>query len=119
MFINNGAGHFSRRSLPIEVQFSPVMAAKVGDYNGDGNMDILFGGNLYRVKPEVGRYDASYGSFLPGNGRGDFNHVPSKSSGFHLDGEIRDIMEVKTSTGEILVVARSNDPVQVFQILGR
>lgn len=117
LFINDGFGHFTRKSLPVEVQFSSVFAAEVGDYNGDGNIDIILGSNLYNVKPEVGRYDASYGSFLLGDGQGGFINVPSKLSGFHLEGEIRDIIEVTTSTGEILVIARNNDPLQVFQIL--
>lgn len=119
LFINDGAGHFTRKSLPMEVQFSPVFAADVGDYNGDGNPDILLGGNLYNVKPEVGRYDASFGSFLLGDGHGGFRFIPAKLSGFHLEGEIRDIMEVTTSKGKILVVARSNDSLQVFKILSR
>ena len=119
LYINDGFGHFTRKSLPVEVQFSTVLAAEVGDYNGDGNVDILLGGNLYNVKPEVGRYDASYGSFLLGDGLGGFNNVPSKLSGFHLDGEIRDIIEVTTSTGEILVITRNNDPLQVFKVLSR
>ena len=119
LYLNDGSGHFARKSLPVEVQFSPVLAAEVGDYNGDGNIDILLGGNLYNVKPEVGRYDASYGSFLLGDGRGDFINVPSKLSGFHLDGEIRDMMDVTTSTGELLVIARSNDPLQVFNVSSR
>ena len=119
LFINDGAGNFTRKPLPIEVQFSPVFAAAVGDYNGDGNLDILIGGNLYNVKPEVGRYDASYGSLLSGDGRGGFSYIPPKSSGFHLDGEIRDIMEVATSKGKILVIARNNDSLQVFKVLSR
>lgn len=119
LFFNDGFGHFTRKSLPVEVQFSTILAAEVDDYNGDGNIDILLGGNLFNVKPEVGRYDASYGSFLLGDGRGGFNNVPSKLSGFHLDGEIRDIIEVTTSKGEILVIARNNDPLQVFKILSR
>ncbi|MBT6005135.1 MAG: VCBS repeat-containing protein, partial [Prolixibacteraceae bacterium] len=117
LFINNGAGEFARKSLPAEVQFSSVFTAEVTDYNSDGNLDILLGGNLHHVKPEVGRYDASYGSFLLGDGQGGFQNIPAKSSGFHLDGEIRDIMEVKTETGEILVVSRNNSPIQVFKIL--
>ncbi|MDO9339125.1 MAG: VCBS repeat-containing protein [Bacteroidales bacterium] len=119
LFINDGSGHFTRKSLPIEVQFSPVYAADVGDYNGDGNPDILLGGNLYNVKPEVGRYDASYGSFLLGDGLGGFSYIAPELSGFHLDGEIRDIMKVTTSTGKIMVIARSNDSLQVFKVLSR
>jgi hypothetical protein len=119
VFINDGSGHFARKPLPVEVQFSPVYTAEVQDYNGDGNLDILLGGNLYNVKPEVGRYDASYGSFLTGDGKGGFNYIPQKISGFLLDGEIRNLIEVKTSKGRILVVARSNEPLQVFKMSGR
>ena len=117
LFLNDGTGKFTKGSLPDEVQFSPVYAAETGDFDGDGNPDILLGGNLYNSKPEVGRYDASYGSFLKGDGRGRFKNIPPRQSGFHLDGEIRDILEVNTSAGKIVVVARSNGPLQVFKIL--
>lgn len=117
LFINDGEGKFTRKSLPSRVQFSPVFAADVADYNNDGNPDILLGGNLYNVKPEVGRYDASYGSFLMGDGQGNFEYVPAGISGFHLDGEIRDIMKINTPQGEKLIVSGSNKPLQVFDIL--
>jgi hypothetical protein len=119
LFINDGTGHFTRKPLPPEVQFSTVYAVATGDYNFDGNQDVLLGGNLYNVKPEVGRYDASYGSLLLGDGHGNFRYVPAKSSGFHLDGEIRDFKEISTSKGKIILVARSNDSLQVFSIIGK
>lgn len=119
LFINDGNGNFSRKPLPVEVQFSPVFAAKAEDYNEDGIIDILLGGNLFSVKPEVGRYDASYGSLLIGDGKGGFRNVPAKVSGFHLEGEIRDILKIKTSKDNILVVSRSNDPLQVFKVAGK
>jgi hypothetical protein len=119
VFINDGKGNFSRTPLPAEVQLSPVFAAETGDFNSDGNADILLGGNLFNVKPEVGRYDASYGSFLAGNGKGGFTYIPVKQSGMMLEGEIRDIIEVSTLSDEIIITAQSNGPLQVFKILSR
>jgi len=117
LFINDGTGHFSMKALPSEVQFSPVFAVDIADFDGDGNPDVLLGGNLYNVKPEVGRYDASFGTYLSGDGHGNFKFIPATKTGLRLEGEVRDIMEVKTSTGKILVVARNNDKTQVFKIL--
>ncbi|MBN1789339.1 MAG: VCBS repeat-containing protein [Bacteroidales bacterium] len=116
LFINDGAGHFTRESLPLEVQLSSVYAVEVGDYNHDNKPDILLGGNLYNVRPEIGRYDASYGSLLLGDGQGKFRHVPPGVSGFHLTGEVRDILEVTTSRGRMILIAKSNAPLQVFKV---
>jgi hypothetical protein len=116
LFINDGSGHFTRKALPIETQFSEILAVTPGDFNQDGHPDLLLGGNLYHVKPEVGRYDASYGHLLAGDGTGSWQVIPASSSGFRLEGEIRDILSIRTRQGEILVVARSNDPLQIFRI---
>ncbi len=119
LFINDGKGHFTRKPIPVEAQFSAVYAAETGDFNGDGKTDILLGGNLFNTKPEVGRYDASYGTFLAGDGNGNFSYIPARVSGFRLDGEIRDIREVKTAAGRIAVIVRNNDSVEAFKILSR
>jgi len=117
LFINDGSGHFTVTALPLETQFSTIMAAMAGDFNGDGNPDLLLGGNLYNVKPEVGRYDASYGHFLEGDGRGGFRVVPPSQSGVRLEGEIRDIRSIQTRDGTMVVVARNNDSLQLFRLL--
>jgi hypothetical protein len=117
LYMNDGSGNFIASPIPVEAQFSPVYAVETGDFNGDNNTDILLGGNLHNVKPEVGRYDASYGSVLLGDGKGGFRNVPAKVSGFRLEGEIRDIMELSTNDGKLLVVSRSNDPLQIFKVL--
>lgn len=115
VFLNDGKGNFTIKSLPAETQFSPVYAALIGDYNHDNKPDILLGGNLFNVKPEVGRYDASYGTFLAGDGHGNFSYIPQRITGFELNGEVRDFKEITTGKGKILVVARSNDPVLLFK----
>ncbi|HZY80803.1 MAG TPA: VCBS repeat-containing protein, partial [Cyclobacteriaceae bacterium] len=100
----------SLTSLPLEAQLSPVYGIQVGDFNNDGNRDLLLGGNQYRVKPELGRYDASFGTFLAGDGKGNFMAQPA-SLGWKIDGEIRDITTVNVGGQKVIVVARSNSPV--------
>jgi enediyne biosynthesis protein E4 len=119
LFINDGKGVFTRKALPDEVQFSPVYSALSGDYDGDGKTDILLGGNLYNVKPELGRYDASYGAMLHNNGKGEFTYIPARVAGFRLDGEIRDLKEINTPSGKIIVAARSSMPLQLMKVNGR
>jgi hypothetical protein len=67
------------------------------DFDNDGNIDILMGGNFYQSKPEVGIYDASYGTLLKGDGKGNFVTVPAQRSGINIRGAIRDIEEIKTA----------------------
>jgi len=117
--MNDGSGNFTVSPIPVEAQFSPVYAAETGDFNGDDNPDILLGGNLHNVKPEVGRYDASYGTFLAGDGKGGFSSVPVRVSGLHFNGEIRDIMEIVMPTGKVIVASQSNGPVQVFKAIAQ
>ncbi len=109
VFLNDGAGKFKIEFLPIEAQFSPVYAILIDDLDKDGNVDLLMGGNLYNVKPEVGRYDASYGTFLKGDGKGKFKTVLNHDSGLKIDGEVRDIRKIKVGKDDMIMVARNND----------
>ena len=78
--INDGAGQFTVTALPMEAQLTPIYAALALDISGDGGTEILLGGNLYEAKPEVGRYDGSYGTVL---GR-DWEAVPWAQTGSGL-----------------------------------
>ncbi|WP_276374915.1 VCBS repeat-containing protein [Chryseolinea sp. H1M3-3] len=115
ILINQGHGKFSLRPLPIEAQLSPVYGIEIADIDSDNHPDILLGGNLYKAKPEVGRYDASYGVFLKGDGKGNFKPVSSKDSGIKMDGEVRDIIYVKTEQGDLILAARNNDSILAFK----
>ena len=68
--LNTGDGTFALQPLPVEAQLAPVYAALADDFDGDGRMDLLLGGNFYGVTPVRGRYDASYGLLLRGDGAG-------------------------------------------------
>jgi enediyne biosynthesis protein E4 len=111
VLLNNGTGKFEIRPLPVEAQLSPIHAIIAEDLDGDGAIDLLLGGNQYRVKPEIGRYDASYGVLLKGNGKGDFVAVSNAVTGLHIDGEVRDMAIVKTGGRNLILIARNNDTI--------
>ncbi len=94
LLINKGNFKFENVDLPKEVQYAPVYAFGFNDFDKDGDTDIVFGGNLYNVKPEFGRYDASYGGYLENQGNMKFKYI-EKGSGFSVKGEIRDFIVLK------------------------
>lgn len=110
LLINNGDGIFQVQKLPVEAQFSTVYAISVHDFDTDGDQDIVLGGNLYNVKPEVGRYDASYGVFL--ENQGNLKFVAQKDgNGFKIKGEVRDMV----IDDQKLIVARNKDSISLFK----
>lgn len=115
LLINNGSS-FELRKLPMEAQFSPIYAIEIADFNSDSIPDLLLGGNLYKVKPEAGRYDASYGTLLLGTGDCKYDFLPTTKSGLSIDGEIRDFEIVVINEKKYLLVARNNDSVLSFKI---
>jgi enediyne biosynthesis protein E4 len=116
LFLNDRGEKLKKGSLPIQVQYTPIYAVQVFDFDGDAKLDIVMGGNLYRVKPEVGRYDASYGVFLKGDGKGAFVNFTSKESGLFIDGEVRDFEIMKIGSVKYLLVAKNNEKLQWIKL---
>ena len=113
--INDGKGNFALKALPYEAQFSPIAAIETEDFDKDGILDIVLAGNFFDVLPEWGRFDANYGLFLKGNGKGEFQTIKSKDSGFKTMGQVRKMYKLKTNGNrEVLVLAKNNDNAQVF-----
>jgi hypothetical protein len=73
VFINDGHGNFSKNALPVRAQLSPIYSLSINDINSDGIKDIMAAGNLYGLKPELGRYDADYGTVLWEHQKMDLN----------------------------------------------
>ena len=110
ILINDGDFNFKIQGLPTQAQFSTVYAIATDDFDHDGDQDIVLGGNLYNVKPEVGRYDASYGIYLENLGGMMFKSYKN-GNGFSIKGEIRDLIVDKNK----LFVARNSDSLAVFK----
>ena len=113
--INDGKGNFEMKALPIEAQFSRISAIETGDFDKDGILDILLAGNFYDVLPEWGRFDANYGLFLKGKGKGNFEVKKSSDSGFKTVGQVRKMYKLRgRANQEVVVLAKNNDKAQVF-----
>lgn len=109
LWLNTGMGSFERKVLPTVAQFSPVYAILPNDFDGDGNIDLLMGGNLSRAKPEAGIYDGSYGILLKGDGSGNFTAVPSGKSGIRIKGELRSLRSFSVGERKLVLGALNND----------
>lgn len=111
LFINNN-GSFEMKALPMEAQFSMMSGILYRDYDGDGKKDILLTGNFYPFRVQEGRCDASFGSLLRGDGKGEFLPLDRSQTGLHVAGDVRDMLELK---GGIVIVAKNSGAVQVLK----
>jgi hypothetical protein len=114
--LNDGIGKFEVRPLPVEAQFAPVYAILADDFDGDRKTDLLLAGNFYGVTPVRGRYDASYGLLLRGDGRGRFVAVDSEKINLWIQGQVRDMKWLRRAAGErVIAIARNNDSLQILR----
>ena len=109
ILFNEGAFNFTVQKLPLEVQLSPVYAIIASDFDNDGDQDILLGGNLDGVKPEFGRYDASFGNYLENTGNRVFK-FHQKGKGLKVNGQIRDLKVLKNK----VFITKNNDSLEVY-----
>jgi hypothetical protein len=107
--MNRGEGHFALEQLPVEAQLAPVNASVARDFDGDGRVDLLLGGNFYATPPMLGRYDASYGLLLHGTGDGRFVAVDMPRSGVEITGQVRRMRVLRTRAGPLIAVARNDE----------
>jgi len=105
---HRGDGTFRLRALPMRTQVAPVFGMQVGDYTGDGALDVLMVGNWYAPDRETGRADAFVGTLLRGDGAGHFRPVDPATSGFVVTGDAKGLAEVSTGQGAPLLVATQN-----------
>lgn len=114
ILLNNGASGFELKALPIQAQMSPMYAIAVNDFNEDGREDILLGGNFFYSKPEVGIYDASFGTLLLGDGKANYKYVRNQDINLKIKEQIRQMAIVPNGKRKHIIVARNDASVLVY-----
>jgi hypothetical protein len=104
---NLGNGQFALKTLPNQAQISNINDVLVNDYDGDGTSDIVVAGNLYSSEAETVRIDAGIGLLLTNNGAGNFTAIPSQESGLFIDGDVKDLVEIKIDGSRYIMAARN------------
>ncbi|MEX0288298.1 MAG: VCBS repeat-containing protein [Flavobacteriaceae bacterium] len=116
IFVNNGSDGFSFEPFDNHAQKSPINSLIFHDFDGDGYKDLLMAGNNYQSEVETTRADAGIGSFLKGNGKGNFAHVSHLTSGFFADKDVRNMVVIEKAVNPMLLVVNNNDSHDLFAI---
>ncbi|WP_350293312.1 VCBS repeat-containing protein [uncultured Croceitalea sp.] len=112
---NLGNGKFTIKELNKEAQFSAVNKIIVDDFDNDGKEDMLLGGNLYSSEIETPRNDSSIGTYLRGDGKGNFAAASNINSGLFIRGDVKDFASIKIKNSNYILVVKNNDYPQLVK----
>ncbi|MGB3850161.1 MAG: VCBS repeat-containing protein [Tunicatimonas sp.] len=111
---NLGGGRFRLNDLPWPAQLAPVYGILVQDFDDDGHLDVLLSGNDFGAEVVNGRYDASVGTLLRGDGEGQFAALSFRESGLSVSGNARGSAVLQTPDQPIYLFASSGGPLQAY-----
>lgn len=114
---NKGDGSLAVTSLPFQVQTSSLNAIEIADFNRDGHLDILAGGNQFNSEVETPRNDACFGWLLAGDGNGRFVYNDYAVSGLYVPHDIRDIVRLASSDAYLDIFISNSAPASVYKEL--
>jgi enediyne biosynthesis protein E4 len=113
---NKGNGKFEMTELPTEAQFSVIQSIVTGDFDSDGKLDAVITGNYFSPDYNTGRFDASYGLFIKGDGKGGFTSVPASLSGISIAGDARSASIISIKNSSCILIGINSGKLRCFKI---
>lgn len=114
ILINQKGYGFEKKPLPIQTDFSSLEAIAIDDLDGDGNFDLILGGNKTEVSPYLGAFQGSQGLVLKGDGSGNF--APMADSGLAIKGNIRHIKIMEVGNQKWVLFLKNDGGLEVYQV---
>ena len=112
-YLKNEGGRFSFVPFGESLQTAPIMAFTTYDFDGDGQEEVLAGGNYFGVKPFHGRLDSFSGALLKSDGSVTLGHL----LGLDLSQKsVRHLSIVSLGTTNYLLVTFNNDKAHVYKL---
>ncbi len=105
---NDGNGVFTATDLPLYVQAGPLKAIVTDDFNGDGFVDFMYGGNHFPTEVETARYDGLFPGICFGDGRGGFDCKPLVMEGKMIFPDLRSMARIVVA-GQVYYLMGIND----------
>ncbi|MDG1571812.1 VCBS repeat-containing protein [Robiginitalea sp. M366] len=106
IFRNDGTGRFTMEILPRMAQTSAIFDFGVGDFTGDGRVDLLAVGNNYDISTQLGRLDALHGLLLQATPEGGYHWDPGALP--FIPGAARSIDSLHINGLKTWVIGRNN-----------
>ncbi len=112
-YLKNEEGRFSFVPFGESLQTAPIMAFTTHDFDGDGQEEVLAGGNYFGVKPFHGRLDSFSGALLKSDGSVTLGHL----LGLDLSQKsVRHLSVLSVGTDSYLMVTFNNDKAHVYKL---
>ncbi|SHG49939.1 VCBS repeat-containing protein [Flagellimonas flava] len=112
-FLRNNKGNFEFVPFENNLQVAPLMAFAIEDFDGDGQKEVLLGGNYFGVKPYHGRLDSFPGALL----KSEEEVILGNQLGLDFTKKSLRHLGVLTVNGQkCLLAVFNNDRAQVYKI---
>lgn len=112
---NQGEAGFKMHNLPKFAQLSSIKDINTFDINGDGNLDIVFGGNSFDMDYTSGPIDASIGYCMLGDGHGRFDVLDGIETGLLLDEDVQGSGFILGDDNLFFISGVNNSDVKIFR----
>jgi hypothetical protein len=117
ILVNQKGVKFRKTDFPDIVQVSSINDVLVEDLNNDMHLDLILVGNDYAQETLFGRYDASIGTVLLGDGKLGWQEFQNRKSNFVADKNAKEVLMLRGKNPDKLIVVINNDgPIQSYRL---